>query len=227
MSSISQALKKEFQDIMLPKSKMNSWPASNQLMEFQQVAATEWLYHAWPQKESFDSGLSAAWLTTLVKPGEVVVCKSLPRLVLVLAKASFAFAGWDLQIWEGSNGDVFRPVRSMGLHWHFVHDLEDWLNLPVKPGLAGPHGPMQLVQVGEPLSLPMARIKQGLSLSCQQAKDLLKLHQVPFKGNASRATLHMLLLDFFLGLQTQKRNNKPRTKWSRTWLPKRRILKTT
>ena len=220
---MAKALKKEFQSIMLPKSKTNNWPASNQMMEFQQVGATEWLFHAWPQRSSF-AGLSAAWLTTLVgKPGSVVVSKTESRIILVLAKSTYAFAGWDLEICPGTEGDAFRPTRSMALHWHFAHDLDSWLSLPVKPGLSGPHGPLQLVQVGEPTSLPMARIGEGLSLTCQQAKDLLKLHQLPSKGNASRSSLHMLLLDFYLGEADSKEKQAAKDKMAQNLVPQEEV----
>ena len=83
--------------------------------------------------------------------------------------------------------------------------------------LGGPTGPVHLQQVAEAMQVPQARIKEGLTLSCQQCKDLLRALNVPFKSNQSRASLLQLVLEFFLDTEDEKQ--EARQKMDAAMLP--------
>ena len=160
------------------------------------------LLRFWPSRDQHLQGQQhwAAGLSHLARPGEVLAQKSQGMLFLAVAVAPMGLAAWCLRV--------------QILH---VADLDDWLSLPVKPVLKSANGPLLLQQVGGPLKLPHARIKQGLALSCQQCKDLLKVLQVPFKSNQSRASLLQLILDVYL--DTEEEKQEARCKMDAALLP--------
>ena len=202
-------MRKEFQDLMKTKSKSHNWPSTTQLMEFNQVTATEWFLHYWPRRHLIPGGPSASWFSCLVgRPGEVVACKSTSKLLLVLAVGKFAFVAWDLQPVPGVrwNNDFrqFQPVRGYALNFHWVTDFSDWLSVPVKPTLLAEHGPLILEQTEAAMDLPLRRIQTGLNLTCEQCRGLLTSLGVTFKKNQSRASLRNMLLDALLESDSEK-----------------------
>ena len=75
---------------------------------------------------------------------------------------------------------VFRPYRHNAIRFHHITELSDWVAVPVRAGLSGPHGPLHLEQTSAAMSLPLARIHAGLNLTCKQCHDLLALLKVDF-----------------------------------------------
>ena len=179
------------------------------------------LLRFWPSRDQHLQGQQhwAAGLSHLARPGEVLAQKSQGMLFLAVAVAPMGLAAWCLKVVGSteSGESLLQPLESRALQILHVADLDDWLSLPVKPVLKSANGPLLLQQVGGPLKLPHARIKQGLALSCQQCKDLLKVLQVPFKSNQSRASLLQLILDFYL--DTEEEKQEARCKMDAALLP--------
>ena len=210
-----QALKKEFQTIMKKKNALHSWPSTSHEMEWQQVGAAQWLYH---YMSSLDANLSdkaiaegsaTASLTMLLgNEGHVVASVSEGRAMLVLAKSHFSFLAWDLEVVGSTETDdhfsIMKPYRRSSLHWHHVTNLDNWVEVPVKPVLLGATGPLALEQIAGALFLPYARIAEGLSLTNAQCKFLLGFLKVPHKKNESREVLHNRLLDYYLETEADK-----------------------
>ena len=113
------------------------------------------------------------------------------RIVLIVARANFAFLGWDMEVVSSTEEglSIMKPYRKFSLAWHHVTDLESWVEVPTKPKLLGPNGPLGLEQTGDAMFLPYARIAEGLQLTVKQCLDLLKFLGVPCKKNASKETL--------------------------------------
>ena len=203
----SEVLKREFQGLMRTKTKAHTWPATTQASEWNQVTASHWFFEYWPNKRLFASGANTAWLSTLVgSPGQVVAEEKHGRIFLVLAVGAYGFGAWELQVvGKAATGfSVFRPNQNMSISFLHITDLDHWVSVPVKPCLADTHGPLQLEQTSAAMDLATARIQEGISLTCQQAKDLLNLLGVQFRGNMSRASLLGLLLDYFLDTEAER-----------------------
>ena len=203
----SEVLKREFQTLMRRKTKEHWWPATTQNSEFNQITSSHWFFEYWPNKHLFASGANTAWLSTLAgAPGQAVAEEKHGRIFLILAVGAYGFVGWQLEfVGKAATGfSVFRPVQDMSINFLHVTDLDDWVSVPVKPCLADTHGPVQLEQTSAAMDLATARMQEGINLTCQQAKDLLKLLGVQFRGNMSRASLLGLLLDYFLDTEAEK-----------------------
>ncbi|CAE7317379.1 unnamed protein product, partial [Symbiodinium sp. CCMP2592] len=218
----THALKKEFQRLMETKTKQHTWPSTTQQMEWQQVVATEWFLCYMQDEDKFAAGPNSAWLSVLAgAAGEVVACQRAGEIMLILAVGSYGFAAWDLELAAGvrtaAGMSAFRPYRHNAIRFHHITELEDWVSVPVKPGLSGPHGPLHLEQTSEAMSLPLARIHAGLNLTCKQCQDLLALFKVNFRKNQSRASLHGLILDLFL--ETEHEKEEARRKMAACLLP--------
>ncbi|CAE7263564.1 unnamed protein product [Symbiodinium sp. CCMP2592] len=218
----THALKKEFQRLMETKTKQHTWPSTTQQMEWQQVVATEWFLCYMQDGDKFAAGPNSAWLSVLAgAAGEVVACQRAGEIMLILAVGSYGFAAWDLELAAGvrtaAGMSAFRPYRHNAIRFHHITELEDWVSVPVKPGLSGPHGPLHLEQTSEAMSLPLARIHAGLNLTCKQCQDLLALFKVNFRKNQSRASLHGLILDLFL--ETEHEKEEARRKMAACLLP--------
>ena len=194
-------MKKEFQSLMMPKSKLHTWPCTTQPGQWQEFGATQWLFK-FMDDPSITVSCKDAWLSSLVgRPGDVVAQQSSARILLILAVADFTFAAWDLEVLPSREGQEDRlllcPYRNCAIDFHHVIDLADWLWIPRKPCLQGRFGPLVLEQQAEPLSLAMAELERGLALSVQQCKDLLQALGVSLKGlkARSRADFQNLLVD--------------------------------
>ena len=184
MPPLAQVMAKEFQKVMMPKTKAHTWPATTQTGQFEEFGATEWLFK-FMADPSITASCQNAWLTGLVgSPGDVVAQKTSSRLILVLAVTQFTFAGWDLEVEENR---AYLPRRSFSLEFHHVWDLEDWVAVPCTPCLKGESGPLMLKQTADAMSLPMAKIQSGLNLSVQQAKDLLRALGVPWQKRGCKS----------------------------------------
>ncbi|CAE6958908.1 unnamed protein product [Symbiodinium sp. CCMP2456] len=200
----THVLKREFQSLMKHKSKAHTWPATTHNMEFQQIASTEWFFRCMDGGAVHD--MDKAWQSALAgRPGDVLACSSQSKCLLVLATASHAFVAWDLQIDSCSDGFfTFKPARQFSLAFHFITDMNDWIWMPVRPRLAGPRGPLVLQQTGSGMSLPLARIAEGLDLTVALCQKLLSFLNIPYKKNMSRENLVNLLLDHYLVSDEQK-----------------------
>ena len=201
----SQALKKEFQRLIVPKSKEHTWPTTSHSGDFQQLGATQWFFTCMQEPDPTQN-FARASLTTLVgSPGEVVASQSKAAIFMVVAVSNFSFLGWELTVVHSdpdTGFSAFRPHRNLtALHWLHVCDVDDWLTVPVQPKV---DGHLLLQQTHAAVSLPMARIQQGLNLTVAQCKDLLKLLGVPFASNLSREKLHNLIFDFYLTSEEDK-----------------------
>ena len=200
-ASIVKVLKREFQGLMEPKSKTHSWPNTTQRSDWQQVAAFEWFLEYMSNPAKYPDGPDSAWMSCFVgSPGQVVVNVKEHSLVLIFAVVSFSFLGWNLEVVEGGdNGNsIFSPSRHFALKFFHVPNLQDWLSVPCLPILGGQTGPLRLQQQGQAMESMFARIEEGLNMSVQAAKDLLRHLEIPFKGNASRSTLLHMIVDAFL-----------------------------
>ena len=191
---------------MKPKRADHTWPSTSQTAVWQQLGATTWLF-SYLENPAQTKSCNDAWLTNLVSAGDLVACNSQGRAFLVLASATHAFAGWEVEVRETSFcGDLpaFQVRKDFSLSFQHVCDSEDWVSVPYAPALAGEHGPVVLQQSAPARHLVCQRIAKGLCLTVEQCKELLKTYNVAFKGNASRATLHELVLDRFLESQDEK-----------------------
>ena len=197
---------------MHPKTRKHNWPSTSQIMEFQQILATEWFFEFWQHQETYDDGPKSAWLSTLVESKQLVVNTATDQLVLVLAKGSYGFFGWSMKVVKEGELSLFQPVKSASMKVFHVTNLEDWLVVPYRPVLAGPKGPLCLEQSGQAMELPYALIEVGLKLTAGQCKDLLTYLKVDFKKNASKAVLYDLLLDVYLETAEDKQKAQQKIK---------------
>ena len=191
---------------MKPKRAEHNWPSTSQTAVWQQLGATTWLF-SYLENPAQTTSCNDAWLTNLVSAGDLVACNSEGRAFLVLASASYAFAGWEVEVHEATFcGDMpaFRVKKEFALSFQHICHAEDWVSVPYAPALGGEHGPVVLKQSGPARHLVYQRIEKGLCLTVEQCKELLKMYDIAFKGNASRATLHELVLDRFLESQEEK-----------------------
>ena len=187
---------------MLPKTKLHTWPSTTQPGQYQEFGATEWLFK-FMEDPSVTESCHDAWLTSLVgKPGQVVANRASSRILLSLAVADFTFLAWDLQVQPRAEDEMLRlrPCRHFALACHHVYKLHDWLAVPCRPCLEGEAGPLMLEQVADAISLPVAKIHEGLNLTVQQCKDLLKALGISWQGLKlkTRADFHNLLVDSLL-----------------------------
>ena len=195
-------MQKEFQKVMMPKSKLHNWPATTQPGQFQEFGATQWLFK-FMDDPAITNSCNDAWLTSLVgSPGEVVANKSSARVLLILAVSDFTFVGWDLQVQPRAGDEwlTFLPCKNFALTFEHVFDLNDWVAVPCKPCLQGESGPLMLKQSAEATSLPVAKLRKGLNFTVQQCKDLLKALGMSWQGSQakSRADFHNLVVDALL-----------------------------
>ena len=82
----SRSMRRNFQELMVPKSRSHTWPSTNHDSSFEQFASMKWLLTYYAQPDLFDSE-QAARLTCLIgDAGSVVACESEDS-------ASFFFGG--------------------------------------------------------------------------------------------------------------------------------------
>ena len=131
----------------------------------------------------------------------MVACRPLGLPIMVLAVANYGFVGWPLQVHDETPAGArisFVPCRHLEVQFFHVVNLQDWLCIPIQPRLHGDTGPLILVQYEEPLSLPLARVQEGIRLTVEQAKNLIPLLGGNPQQARGRSALHELLFDMLL-----------------------------
>ena len=204
-----QAMKREFQLLMKTKSKDHTWPSTTHQGAFEEFGAHTWLLEFLSNPRKYRSE-DAARLTALAgSAGQVVASQSQARIMLILARSEVTFVAWELVACQDigqadTDTHVFVASKNLSITFNHIHDLHDWVSVPCRPGLLSMHGPMCLVQCGEPLSLPAARIDEGACFTVNTLKSVLSSCGVSFPGNASRAYLIESLIDHFVTDDTKR-----------------------
>lgn len=190
------------QKLMAPKNKQHTWPSPSPASLFQSVAATQWAFKFWSQRQGQfkDFNINAAWPSFLARPSALLAQKQEGRLVKVIASAEFGFLGVDIVIKKGPDDERFYLCRAQrsAIMWHYIYDLDNWADLPVTGCLVNEtKGPVGWKRSGvEPFSLPAAACIFGLTMSHGQICRLIRLlgGNVP-GGTPAKKVVHELLID--------------------------------
>ena len=185
-------MQKQFQQMMQHKSGDHWWPSTSAATQFEEVVSLEYLL----SKLSLD----APQLTCLVGgPGGVIACVATSVVYLVLSRASSGFLAWAMEAVPGSNPAAFRCIpQQSALQFHYVHGLNEWVDIPVQPSLHHEHGGLVLEKTGDPMPLAQARIAKGLDLSVKEAKEVLFACNVKLPGQPSKAQVYRALIEHFV-----------------------------
>ena len=215
MVTRGKSMPKEMEDLMLPKSKASglNWPSPSPGSLFQSVCSSQWLFHYYRTEPSGQS-VNSAWMSFLCQPGKIVAQKSTGLLLLVLASAEHAFLAVKLLVHimaDGSNAYRCQLDRD-ALRFHFVVELNDWVDVQAQPflsGAGGTRGPVMWKRLcdeeGVPLqcmSLVGAALLNGHSVTYQQLKELAKVaFGLSIKGNPPLRDLQDQLIHLALSGQ--------------------------
>lgn len=191
---------KQIQRLMLPQSKKmgHSWPTPAPASLFTSVAATTWLFAYWGNPLYRDFGANSSWISVLAKPGLMLAQRSAGLMVLVMASAEFGFLGIDIKVvvQDGKRWMLCRADRD-SIRWHHVCSLEDWIQVPIVPGLLHGHrGPVGWTRTGEePVPLLVGALVSGSFLTHAQACDLIKQLGGKLPKNPSKKVVMTQLID--------------------------------
>ena len=109
MKASTHKLPKSMQELMVPRKKQDEWPSTPAAL-FDSAAATAWLMHYWPEKDSGswpgDLNVNSAWLSVLALPGSCLAQQSTSSLVKVVAATEYAFLAWDYSVEKLPDGDT-------------------------------------------------------------------------------------------------------------------------
>ena len=188
------------QEMMLPKSRWQTWPSPSPASLFQAVCATEWLMKFCGKPQEYTCSINEAWLSVLAKRGWFLANKTSASLVKVVASCEYAFLGWISEAapvphWGGQVAYTL-VEKSTGISWYHITDLDEWLVIPTEPRLLTEvRGPVGWVKCGDPMSLQAAMCMEGCAtLIVQQMKALvLKLGGTPPKPATKRAYQELLI----------------------------------
>lgn len=220
MLSHTHRLPKDMQNLMVPKSKLATWPSPSPASLFQSAASTQWLFEFWEGKgKTLPNNLACndAWKSVLATPGTTVAQRSTGIVAKVIASGEYSFLAWLLSI-EKQDGETFmvmRPHRD-NLKWFHLYDLEDWVVIPTKPALLNKQrGPVGWQKNGDAMSIELALCLAGLPITVKRMKSLIGLlgGEVP-KGNASRKEVEEVLLECVVPehkkVEARQSMNKPK-----------------
>ena len=189
----SYKMKREFQDLMQQKSNTHYWPSTSALTQFEEVMALDNLMCHEPTNPP------QRCLNCLMEPSAIVASSSLGNAFLVLAKSGSGFVGWCLEKLtgevEGTNPTFSVIALPSAIQFLHVEELESWVEIPCEPRLKGNHGALVLEQVGEPCSLPLARVCGGLTLTVAEAKAVLAYLGVHLPGQPSKLVVYKALIE--------------------------------
>ena len=151
----SHVMQREFQQMMNHKSGQHWWPSTTSASQFEEVAALELLVQSKFTGAKFHLNCLAG------KPGSVIASQSLSVVCIVLSKASSGILTWELEPMAGKDPTTYRCIpKDTALQFHHIVDLEDWLDIPVKPVLLNQHGSLVLEKLAHQchLQLPESRV---------------------------------------------------------------------
>ena len=190
-------LGENMQRLMVPKSKVHTWPSPSPASLFGSTAATMWLFHYWGNAALKEVNVNSSWLSCIAKPGAILAQRSTSMLVKVLASTEFAFLGALVQV-DVSLTDrryVCRASRD-SIFWHFITDLEDWCELQVEPCLITAGGAVGWAASGGTLPMETALCLHGPTITFQQIKKLIiYLGGEAPKGTPSKKVIAKLLIE--------------------------------
>ena len=186
-------MQKQCQEIMKYKTANHTWPATSAQSLYDSVCALEWVVAAGPS-----DAVNSAWLSTFAQTGWIMACRSTSSLCVVLGVGAWAFTSWELEVLPVDDDSTFFKCcqSKTALQFHHMTDLGDWLVVPWVPQLV--QNKILFKQAGEPVTVLECLVKDGLTLTVQQCKDLLKFLQVKHPGNLSRAELYGLIIEAVL-----------------------------
>ncbi len=180
MRSKKKKMSLEMQQLMVAQKGAHSWPAPAAGSLFQSVASSQWLFERWGTKNpNFTHvDVNASWPSFLARPGSIVAQQSTGALIKVLASAEFAFLGLSMHVVITNDEKRFYccSQERSEIRWHYIVDLDDWLQLQVEPALVGGYkGPLGWKLAGEPpLPLEVAALVFGMPITYQQVMGLLR-----------------------------------------------------
>ena len=188
------------QNLMLAQKGDHTWPSPAAGSLFQSAMATQWLFNYWGNEDLPDVDVNAAWLSFLAQPGSILAQKSSGLMVKVLASAEFGFVGLRMKVVVLDQKRFYCCCQGRDQFMtHYIHDLDDWIELHTEPSLLGGHtGPIGWVPTGHaPLPLDVSALAQGHSMTFQQALGLLRLYGAAggLPGNPSKATVMKKLIE--------------------------------
>ena len=87
------------------------------------------------KKERFEV---ATLVCSVGKPGDILACRSLGRVMMAVAVGSYSFLGWEMQVVGEAAGPLtFQACKeASAVQWHYMTDLDDYLAIPTKPVLS-------------------------------------------------------------------------------------------
>lgn len=180
MRSKQKKMPLEMQKMMVAQKGTHTWPTPSAGSLFQSVASTQWLFEFWKTKDQEFKrvGVNGSWQSFLARPGSILARESKGLLVKVVASAEFAFLGLSMHVVVVDEKRFYCCCQERSeIRWHYIVNLDDWVELQVEPCLLGGHiGPLGWKLKGEPpLPLEVAALIFGMSLTYQQVMGLLDL----------------------------------------------------
>ena len=208
LKSQNHKLPKDLQQLMVPKTGGNTWPSPSPASLFPSAAATHWLFRSWnapPGSPLASESINASWLSFVARPGAILAQQSTGSLVKVVASADMGFLGLLVNV-EMHAGKEFFVCRSnrMAFDWHFVLNLEDWLEVPVNPCIVRNGGPVGWEKNGHPLPVATSLCLHGASMTFAQAKRLIKHLGGAIPSNPSKRKLQLILIENLVPQELQQ-----------------------
>ena len=119
----SHTMSKEFQNLMQFKTRSSTFtrPSTSHESLFNEVASLQFLQEG--QHDVRKEGFEVATLDCLVgKPGDTLACRSLGRVMMVVAVGSYSFLGWEMQVVGEAAGPLtFQACKeASAVQWHYM-----------------------------------------------------------------------------------------------------------
>ena len=119
----SHTMSKEFQNLMQFKTRSSTFtrPSTSHESLFNEVASLQFLQEG--QHDMKKERFEVATLYCLVgKPGDILACRSLGRVMMVVAVGSYSFLGWEMQVVGEAAGPLtFQACKeASAVQWHYM-----------------------------------------------------------------------------------------------------------
>ena len=188
----SHKMQRQFQKMMLYKSGDHWWPSTSAATQFEEAAALELLLKGSSTQEVQLNSLAGPPGTLMASSCKGVVC-------IVLSRAQSGVLTWAVEPMEGKESATYKCIpREAALQFHHICTLDEWVEIPFRPALHNEHGALVLEKNGPELILPLARIKNGLTMTVNEAKEVLAACGIKLPGQPSKAAVYRAVVEQFI-----------------------------
>ena len=189
----SHYMQSQFQKMMLYKSGDHWWPSTSAATQFEEVAALEQVLSSSDAHQQLHLNCLAG------PPGTLIASSSKGVVCIVLCKAPSGVLTWTVEPLGGGEGATYKCIaQATALQFHHISTLDEWVEIPCQPVLQHDHGCLLLAKNGPEMSLPLARVKQGLTMTVKECKEVLAACDIKLPGQPSKAEVYKAVVGQFI-----------------------------